>query len=218
MPPAAFSASMSYIFVSSSTWPRWSRPIMPRCETLMPVALATIACSNEIFEPSAKLVTMCGFCPHCFANASCVVGLRYGSCRPLMLPQTSGVRPIDFTNRHRFICTPGWSPSQPVRITPARSALCLRIAPTVPSSSAFISTMWLPWAIASSTTSAENPIAPVASISTSIVSARASSMASPVIAGVPARIASSSASWVVTSTRSPAPAPTPAPAPAPASS
>jgi hypothetical protein len=31
---------------------------MPRCATVMPVALATVACSNEIFVPSAKLVTM----------------------------------------------------------------------------------------------------------------------------------------------------------------
>ena len=72
---------------------------MPRCATRMPVALATIACSKEIFVPSAKLVTMYGFWPHCSAKPSCVVGLRYGSWRPLMLPQTSGVRPMPLTNR-----------------------------------------------------------------------------------------------------------------------
>ena len=37
---------------------------MPRRATVMPVALATIACSKEIFVPSAKLVTMCGSWPH----------------------------------------------------------------------------------------------------------------------------------------------------------
>jgi hypothetical protein len=36
--------------------------------------LATIACSNEIFVPSAKLVTMYGSWPHFSANACCVVG------------------------------------------------------------------------------------------------------------------------------------------------
>ena len=66
---------------------------MPRRSTVMPVALATIACSKEIFVPSAKLVTMCGSWPHCSAKPFWVVGVRYGSCSPLMLPQTSGVRP-----------------------------------------------------------------------------------------------------------------------------
>ncbi len=51
-------------------------PCMPRFATRIPVAFATIACSNEIFVPSAKDVTMCGFWPHCFAKPSCVVGLR----------------------------------------------------------------------------------------------------------------------------------------------
>ena len=46
---------------------------------LKPVAFATIACSKLIFEPSAKDVTIAGFCPHCSANPCCVVGLRYGS-------------------------------------------------------------------------------------------------------------------------------------------
>ena len=77
--------------VSSSTWPASLAPHMPRFATRMPVAFATIACSNEIFVPSAKLVTMWGFWPHFWAKPSCVVGLRYGSCRPLMLPHTSGV-------------------------------------------------------------------------------------------------------------------------------
>ena len=59
----------------------------------MPVALATIACSNEIFVPSAKLVTMWTFMPQRAANPSWVVGLRVRSWRPLMLPQTSGRSP-----------------------------------------------------------------------------------------------------------------------------
>jgi hypothetical protein len=92
---------------------------MPRRATFIPVALATIACSNEILVPSAKLVTMWGVCPHCFAKPSCVVGLRYRSCNPLMFPQIRGSRPMLSTNRSRFSCTPGWSPSQPVKITPA---------------------------------------------------------------------------------------------------
>ena len=41
-----------------------------------PVALATIACSKLIFEPSAKLVTIAGFWPHFSAKPFCVVGLR----------------------------------------------------------------------------------------------------------------------------------------------
>ena len=72
---------------------------MPRDWTLKPVALATIACSKLIFEPSAKLVTMAGFWFHFSAKPFCVVGLRYGSCNPLMLPITRGVRPRPFTQR-----------------------------------------------------------------------------------------------------------------------
>ena len=52
------------------------KPCMPCFATVMPVALATIACSKEILVPSAKLVTMAGFCPHCLAKAACVVGVR----------------------------------------------------------------------------------------------------------------------------------------------
>ena len=37
---------------------------MPRFATVMPVAFATTACSKETLVPSAKLVTMAGFCPH----------------------------------------------------------------------------------------------------------------------------------------------------------
>ena len=33
---------------------------MPRCRTVKPVAFATIACSKEIFEPSANDVTIDG--------------------------------------------------------------------------------------------------------------------------------------------------------------
>ena len=51
-------------------------PCMPRRATRIPVAFATIACSNEIFDPSAKDVTIRGFWPHCRAKPSCVVGLR----------------------------------------------------------------------------------------------------------------------------------------------
>ena len=36
---------------------------MPRDRTLKPVALATMVCSKLVFEPSAKLVTIAGFCP-----------------------------------------------------------------------------------------------------------------------------------------------------------
>ena len=36
---------------------------MPRLATRIPVPFATIACSNEIFVPSANDVTMLGFCP-----------------------------------------------------------------------------------------------------------------------------------------------------------
>ena len=49
---------------------------MPRDRTSKPVALATIACSKLIFEPSAKLVTIAGFWPHFSAKPFCVVGLR----------------------------------------------------------------------------------------------------------------------------------------------
>jgi hypothetical protein len=49
---------------------------MPRFATRIPVAFATIACSNEIFVPSANDVTIIGFWPHCRANPSCVVGFR----------------------------------------------------------------------------------------------------------------------------------------------
>ena len=49
---------------------------MPRERTLKPVALATIVCSKLILEPSAKLVTIAGFCCHRSANPFWVVGLR----------------------------------------------------------------------------------------------------------------------------------------------
>ena len=63
---------------------RYSSPRdMPRDFTTKPVALATIACSKLIFEPSAKLVTIAGFWPHFSAKPFCVVGVRYGSCKSL---------------------------------------------------------------------------------------------------------------------------------------
>ena len=49
---------------------------MPRLGTFSPQALATIACSKLTFEPSAKLVTIAGFCPHFSAKPFWVVGLR----------------------------------------------------------------------------------------------------------------------------------------------
>ena len=74
-------------------------PNIPRRATRMPVALATIACSNEILVPSANDVTIVGFCPHCRAKPSWVVGLRYGSWRPLMLPHSTGRTPMPRTKR-----------------------------------------------------------------------------------------------------------------------
>ena len=62
--------------VSSSTCPSWSRPSIPRFGTFNPHALATIVCSNETFEPSAKLVTIVGFCPQRSAKPCWVVGFR----------------------------------------------------------------------------------------------------------------------------------------------
>jgi hypothetical protein len=82
-------------------------PNIPRLPTRIPVPFATIACSNEILEPSANDVTMLGFWPQRRANSSWVVGFRYGSCRPLMLPQSTGRTPIPFTNRYKFMITPG---------------------------------------------------------------------------------------------------------------
>ena len=49
-------------------------PNMPRWGALNPVALATIACSKDTFDPSAKLVTIVGFCPHLSAKSFWVVG------------------------------------------------------------------------------------------------------------------------------------------------
>jgi hypothetical protein len=51
-------------------------PSIPRCATRRPMALATIAISNEIFVPSANEVAMCGVRPRFLANPSCVVGFR----------------------------------------------------------------------------------------------------------------------------------------------
>ena len=49
---------------------------IPRWRTENPVALATMACSKLIFDPSANEVTMAGFCSQRSAHACCVVGLR----------------------------------------------------------------------------------------------------------------------------------------------
>jgi hypothetical protein len=42
---------------------------MPLVRTLNPVALAAMACSKLIFDPSAKDVTMAGFWPHFSAKS-----------------------------------------------------------------------------------------------------------------------------------------------------
>ena len=49
---------------------------MPRRATVIPTALATMACSKFTFEPSANAVTISGFCPHFSANARWVSGVR----------------------------------------------------------------------------------------------------------------------------------------------
>ncbi len=52
------------------TSPRYSSPRdMPRDLTTKPVALATMACSKLIFEPSAKLVTIAGILPPLLGEA-----------------------------------------------------------------------------------------------------------------------------------------------------
>ena len=157
-----------------------------------------MACSNETFEPSAKLVTIVGFWPHFSANPFCVVGLRYRSWRPLMFPMTRGVNPSPLTYRKRLISTPGWSPSHAERITPAFLAYVCRIGPMVASSSAFIRMTCLPCSKASSTIRAPNSTAPVTSTSASICGDRVRSVQSSVTAGLPCAIASSSSSWLVT--------------------
>ena len=159
----------------------------------MPVALATIACSKLILVPSAKEVTIAGFWPHCLAKPAWVVGVRYGSCSPLMLPQSTGRTPMPRTKRQRFISTPGWSPSTLVKTTPAASALRFKSGPSVPSSSAFISTTCLPCSIAASTTGSASSIAPVTSSSTSTCGLVATSIGSSVTAPRPASIARASA-------------------------
>lgn len=101
--------------------------------------------------PSAKEVTIWTFWPHFSAKPRWVSGVRYSSCSALMLPESTGLTPIPFTKRIRFICTPGWSPSQLVSTTPAASARFFSSGPMVPSSSAFIRITCLPVAMAGST-------------------------------------------------------------------
>ena len=66
---------------------------MPRCRTVNPVAFATIACSNEIFEPSANDVTIDGVCPHCSAKPCCVVGLAVWILQPLDVSEHARLEP-----------------------------------------------------------------------------------------------------------------------------
>ncbi len=167
---------------------------MPRDRTRKPVALATIDCSQLILVPSAKLVTIAGFCPHRSAQPCWVVGFRYGSWRPLTLPTTRGVRPSPRTQRTRLSWTPGSSPSQADMMTPCSRAFTWRMGPIVASSSAFMSTTSLPWANASRTTWVAYSTAPVASTMTSTSGARASRRASVVIAVAPPATASASPS------------------------
>ncbi len=119
---------------------------MPRFGTVNPVALATIACSKEIFVPSAKLVTMYGSWPHFSAKPFCVVGLRYGSCRPLMLPRDQRrARPMplheaDEVHLHARLVAVGAGEDDAGLRRRGRASS----GPTVPSSSAFIVTTCLP--------------------------------------------------------------------------
>src|SRR5215212_667409 len=108
---------MSYSDGASITEPSNDSPRdIPRFKTVKPVAFATIVCSKLILEPSANDVTIAAFCPQRSAQPCCVVGLRYGSCNPLMLHTTRGVRPRPSTQRTRFICKPGSSPSHADKI------------------------------------------------------------------------------------------------------
>ena len=121
--------------------PSYLRPRdMPRERTLKPVALATMVCSKLIFEPSANEVTIAAFCPHRSAHPFWVVGLRYGSWSPFTLTTARGVSPSPWTQRTRFICSPGSSPSQAERMAPCFLAYTRRMGPMVASTSAFIST------------------------------------------------------------------------------
>jgi hypothetical protein len=85
-----------------------------------------------------------------------------------MLPMTRGISPRPRTYRNRLISTPGWSPSQALRITPAFLAYTWRIGPIVASSSVFIRTTCLRLLKASVTMCAPNSTAPVTSTSASI--------------------------------------------------
>jgi len=172
----------------------------------MPVMLATTACSKLTLVPSAKLVTIAGFWPHFSAKAACVVGVRYGSCRPLMLPQRTGRTPRPFTKRQRLPSTPGWSPSTSVKTTPALSALAFKSGPRVPSSSGFIKATCLPCSIAARTGPTASSTAPVTSSSTSTCGLVATSIGSSVTAARPDSIAFASAAGLSQTTASSWPA------------
>lgn len=78
--------------------------------------------TGHTLVPSQNEVTMYGFCLVARANSACVSGLRRMLWKPLMLPQRMGRRPIACTHRNRFMITPGWSPSELLKMTPASSA------------------------------------------------------------------------------------------------
>ena len=122
-----------------------------------------------------------------------------------MLQTTRGIRPSPATQRTRFICRPGSSPSHADSVTPARSAYVCMIGPIVASTSAFIITTCLPYLNASMKTLAPNSTDPVTSMRTSIWSEWHSSIGSSATTPRPARTASSKAAWVSTWTTSSTP-------------
>ncbi len=103
---------------------------MPRCSTLKPVALATIACSKLIFDPSANDVTIAGFCPHRSANA--LLGRRV-AVRVLealdVADHARGRGPRPFDPAVQVHLQPGSSPSQADRITPCSLGVDLQDRP-----------------------------------------------------------------------------------------
>ena len=128
---------------------------MPRDLTTKPVALATIACSKLIFEPSAKLVTIAGFCPHFSAKPSCVVGRAIGILQSLDVAddprrQAEALDPAEQIDLDaRLVAVARRQDDAVLR----RRTTC-RMGPIVASISAFSSTTSLPCANASSSTRA----------------------------------------------------------------
>src|SRR5437773_97441 len=89
-----------------------------------------------------------------------------------MLPITRGVKPSPRTQRYRFICRPGSSPSHAERMTPVFPAYTWRMGPMVASISALSRTTSLPYWNASRITSAPKFTEPVVSTSTSLRGSR----------------------------------------------